>query len=214
MFVRGCWKPHTIEEIYKLIDENEWALLISNGATGPLATNLPLLLDRSRGKGVLSGHLARANEHAELLRSIHANHEQVLAVFQGPYSYVTASWYPKRDMPSTYYYTLVHCYGTIRLMNEEELARSVEELTEQMEAKFDDGWKMTEIPEEAVTRRYKHILGFTIEIDRVEAKFKLGQDEPRKDALAVAQHLDARGRTEDRWLADKIRQYSEPRPGE
>lgn len=41
----------------------------------------------------------------------------------------------------------------------------------------------------AVTGRLPAIVGFELEIDRLEGKLKLGQDEPRRDALAVADRL-------------------------
>jgi predicted FMN-binding regulatory protein PaiB len=63
MFVRPCWRPLSEQDALELIEKNPWALLVSNGATGPLATNLPLLFDHRReDKTVLVGHLARASE--------------------------------------------------------------------------------------------------------------------------------------------------------
>jgi transcriptional regulator len=210
MFVRPCWKPQSEDEIYDFVDQNPWGLLVNNAEHGPYATNLPLLLDRSRkGKGVLVGHIARANAHAAVLGSGSA---PALAVFQGPYSYVTASWYPKRDMPPTYYYTAVHCYGSLRLQDEHELHRWVEILTERMESQLEDGWKTSEIEESAITRRLKAILGFEIEIERLEGKFKLGQDEPELDALAIAEHLASRNEGTDRDLGERICKYSGQRP--
>jgi transcriptional regulator len=187
MFVRPCWKPNTREDTYHVIEHYPWALLVSNGDDGPYATNMPFVLDRSRGEhGVLVGHIARANEHARVLQ---ANTHPTLAIFEGPSSYVTGSWYPNRDMPSTYYYTAVHCYGKVRLQTDCELEHWLGILTNRMESEFPDGWKMNEIPHYDITRRLSHILGFEIPIQRLEAKFKLGQDEPKKDAMAVAAKL-------------------------
>jgi transcriptional regulator len=209
MFVRPCWRPLSEQDALELIEKNPWALLVSNGAKGPLATNLPLLFDHRReDKTVLVGHLARANEHALLLQESSVPH---LAIFEGPYSYVTASWYPNRDMPSTYYYTAVHCYGRIKLQDEAALAACVERLTQVMEDPVPRGWQTHEIEREAITRRYKAIVGFEFHIDRIEAKFKLGQDEPLKDALAVAEHLEKRGREEDVALAAMIRRQNSGR---
>jgi len=203
MFVRSCWKPLSEHDPIELIEKNPWALLVSNGEEGPVATNLPLLFDHRRSdKKVLLGHIARANKHAVLLTE---SSTPVLAIFEGPYNYVTASWYPKRDMPSTYYYTAVHCYGRVTLQEEPELDESVERLTQVMESSIHDGWKTSEIEREAVTRRYKAILGFELRIERMEAKFKLGQDEPLKDALAVAEQLELRSREGDIELAAMIR---------
>src|SRR6267378_3106510 len=203
MFVRPCWKPHSEEEIYEFIEKHPWALLISNGQSGPYATNLPLLLDRSKGKkGTLVGHIARANTHADLIGSAS---EPTLAVFHGPHSYVTSSWYPNRDMPPTYYYTAVHCYGYVQLQDEKQLHRWIEILTERMESAIENGWKTSEIEESAITRRLKAILGFEIPIDRLEGKFKVGQDEPVMDALFVAHHLALRNGDGDKVLSEITR---------
>jgi transcriptional regulator len=209
MFVRSCWRPRTNEEIYDLIDQYPWALLVNNGECGPYATNMPLLLDRSRGEhGVLVGHIARANAHAEVLET---NQHPTLVIFQGPASYVTGSWYPNRDMPSTYYYTAVHCYGNIQLQTEGELEHWLGILTKRMESEFPDGWKMTDIDHSGITRRLPHILGFEIPIQRMEGKFKLGQDEPKKDAMAVAARLAQAADPRHRALSQMIRSYNEAR---
>jgi len=209
MFVRRCWEPRSEEEIYSLIEANPWALLVNNGEQGPFATNLPLLLDRSRGgKGVLVGHLARANAHADSIQSLTT---PALAIFQGPYTYVTSSWYPDRDMPPTYYYSAVHCYGGLHIQDEKELHRWLEALTERMEAHVANGWKTREIEESAIARRLKAVIGFEMYIDRLEGKFKLGQDEPKKDALAVASHLVARGGADEVLLAGDICQHNSSR---
>jgi transcriptional regulator len=198
MFVRPVWRPQSPEEAYQIVDENLWALLISNGDDGPFVTNLPLMLDRSRGPhGTLLGHISRANEHSKVLFE---STTPVLAVFEGPYSYVTPSWYPQRDMPGTYYYTAVHCYGRVRPQNDADLERTLKVLNDRMEQPIPGGWRIDEVPRSEITRRLPSIAGFEIEIERLEAKFKLGQDEPKKDALAVATRLLASKEPEQRKL--------------
>lgn len=64
---------------------------------------------------------------------------------------------------------------------------------------------MDEIPHSEITRRLPHIVGFELEIERFEAKFKLGQDEPLRDALAVADRLAASADSEHLALAAAIR---------
>jgi transcriptional regulator len=210
MFVRPSWKPRTREEMYRLIEDYPWALLVTNGDQGPYATNLPLLLDLSRGKhGTLVGHIARSNEHARVLASVVA---PTLAVFEGPYSYVTPSWYPNRDMPSTYYYTAVHCYGRVRLQFDATLEHWLEVLTSRMEGPITNGWRMNEVAHSEITRRLPFILGFELEIERIEGKFKLGQDEPKRDALAVSEHLARASDPGHRTLGEMTRRYNSDRP--
>jgi len=203
MFVRPSWRPKSPDDAYRLMDEYPWALLVNNGADGPLVTNIPLLVDRNRGEhGTLIGHIARGNEHAQILLSAK---EPTLAVFQGPYSYVTPSWYPNRDMPGTYYYTAIHCYGRIRRQSDAELEAALRVLNDRMETEVPNGWRVDEVPRSEITRRLPSIAGFEMEILRLEAKFKLGQDEPRKDALAVADRLSRSSDLSHRVLGDMTR---------
>jgi len=209
MFVRPSWKPQSEDDVFDIIRENSWGKLISNGASGPYVTNLPFVLDTSRQPIVLTSHLSRANEHAAALQ---AATEPVLAVFEGPSSYVTASWYPERDMPPTIYYKAVHCYGHLVFQDRAALHESVEDLTSRSERRFENGWKTSEVPPEAITRRLNSILGFELHVDRLEAKFKLGQDEPKRDALAVAHRLLASSSPADQALGAMVLRYNESRP--
>jgi transcriptional regulator len=209
MFVRPCWKPWDVEAAYELMGTDPWALLVQNGDEGPFATNLPLYLDRSRGPhGTLVGHIAAANAHARVLGEARG---AALAIFEGPQSFVTASWYPNRDMPGTYYYTAVHCTGRIRLQSQAELEAALGELNGRMEGRVPNGWKMDEVPHSEITRRLPAIVGFELQIESLEAKFKLGQDEPLKDALAVAGHLAASPDASSRRLAEMVRRANADR---
>jgi transcriptional regulator len=211
MFVRSCWQPQSTEDMFALIETNPWALIITAGGEGLDATNLPLLLERGRGPlGVLVGHIAVANHQASILR---AATDEVLVVFQGPYSYVTPSWYPRRDMPSTYYYMTVHCRGRIREQTREALEASLETLTVRMESAIPHGWRMSEIPRSDITRRLPAIMGFEIDVSRIEGKFKLGQDEPLADALAVAEALALSDEAPHRALAEAVRRHNIDRAG-
>jgi transcriptional regulator len=212
MFIRPCWQPASPQDTLSIIEQHPWALLVSNGVDGPLATNLPLLLDpSSREVGaplILVGHMARANHHVKQLGDAAA---PSLAIFEGPWSYVTASWYPGRDMPSTYYYTAVHCYGTLESQDTPALDSSLEDLIQKMESGFPNGWKTSEVPRDEITRRFAGIIGFRMFVTRVEAKFKLGQDEPIRDAIAVADHLEKQEAPNTRVLAQLIRKHNQPR---
>ncbi|MGA7156153.1 MAG: FMN-binding negative transcriptional regulator [Acidobacteriaceae bacterium] len=210
MFVRQSWLPQTRQDVYDIIVQNPWGLLVSNGADGPEVTNLAFVLDAKRGeKGVLTSHLARANAQSLALGELT---EPALAVFHGPSSYVTASWYPGRDMPPTVYYCAVHCYGPLVLQDQDALRESVEMLTVQSERNVSGGWKTSEISDADVVRRLPAILGFEMEIERLEAKFKLGQDEPKRDAMAVAERLLASDNPQDRVLGAMVYRYNEARP--
>jgi transcriptional regulator len=210
MFVRPSWMPKSQQDIFDIITQNPWGLLASNGQEGPDVTNLPFVLDPTRGtKGVLTSHLSRANAHADALKDLQ---QPALAVFHGPSSYVTPSWYLDRDMPPTVYYSAVHCYGPLVFQDQEQLRESVETLTGRSEKNIPRGWSTQEIPPEAVIRRLPYILGFELHIERLEAKFKLGQDEPKRDAMAVAERLLKSDSPSDVALGAMVYRYNEARP--
>ena len=129
-----------------------------------------------------------------------------------PSSYITASWYPGRDMPPTVYYSAVHCYGPLTFQDQQQLHQSVEALTLRSEAHVFNAWSTQEIPERDVLRRLPGILGFELHIERLEAKFKLGQDEPQRDAMAVAERLLHSDKASDRELGAMVYRYNESRP--
>jgi transcriptional regulator len=85
-------------------------------------------------------------------------------------------------------------------------------LTERSEKHVENGWKTSEVPHEAITRRLNSILGFELHVDRLEAKFKLGQDEPKRDAMAVAERLLASSDPSDLALGAMVLRYNESRP--
>ena len=102
----------------------------------------------------------------------------------------------------------MHCYGTLEFQDEQALDASLEDLVVTMEAKHTDGWRTDEIPRSEITRRFAGITGFRMHVSRIEAKFKLGQDEPLRDALAVAAALSSHQTAQDQALAELIRKQN------
>jgi transcriptional regulator len=91
---------------------------------------------------------------------------------------------------------------------EPELDDALEKLTQRMESSYPNGWRTNEIPRSEITRRFAGIVGFRMRVTRIEAKFKLGQDEPLRDALAVADQLDHDQTPPARALAALIREQN------
>jgi transcriptional regulator len=66
-------------------------------------------VDRQKAALRLS-HLARQNPHGALI----AEGRETIAVFYGPYGYISSSWYPLnpvRDSAPTWNFAVVHCHG-------------------------------------------------------------------------------------------------------
>jgi transcriptional regulator len=144
------------------------------------ASHLPLLVDPERG--VLRGHLARANPQYQDL----AARTQALAIFHGPHAYVSPSVYEEQPSVPTWNYVVVHARGRGRLVEESVLRTILDDLV----GRFDPtGWRL-EASEEYVRSALDAIAGFEISIEQLEGKWKLSQNRSLGDQMRVAAWLE------------------------
>ena len=170
------------------ITQHSFATLISTVEGRHFATHLPLLLERRpSSRGFLLGHVARANPHWRAFDGA----QECLAIFPGPHAYISPSWYATTPAVPTWNYAAVHVYGLPRLIEEKaRLSLLVDRLVRVYEAGMARPWP-GDLPEEYRANLLKAIVGFEMEIDRIEGKFKLGQGRSREDQFGVLDHLEA-----------------------
>ena len=196
--------PHfRVEDRERLVDfmrEHAFATLVAAGDTGLDVSHVPLLVDLEGESIRLRGHLARANAQWEALEG--ARH--VSAIFQGPHAYVSPTWYVTHPSVPTWNYAVVHAHGKARLTDEAELHEIVTELSARYEAGNDPPWRLSEQPASYVSSMLGMIVGFEIEVERIEGKFKLSQNRPAEIAR-VAARLEASG---ERELAAMMREHA------
>jgi transcriptional regulator len=185
------------------ITAHGFATLISPDAEDPQVTHLPLMLDPARGTlGALLGHVARANPHWRRLES----KAEVLAIFHGPHAYVSPSWYAHHPSVPTWNYAVVHVQGRARVTHDAgELERIVRRLVERYEDARPRPWRM-QLPAGYQAQMLAGIVGFEIEIVRIDGKFKLSQNRPAADRPRVAEVLSGGG-PHERELAQMMLRY-------
>jgi len=188
--VPSSFAEDDLATLQAFIVAHAFATLISPDAQDPLITHLPLLLDATRGeRGVLIGHVARANPHWRHLESGAA----ALAVFHGPHAYVSPSWYAHHPSVPTWNYAVVHVHGRAQVTQDlVELQAIVARLVETYERARERPWRM-QLPSDYQAQMLGAIVGFEIEITRISGKFKLSQNRPADDRLRVAEALAAGG---------------------
>ncbi|WP_348674726.1 FMN-binding negative transcriptional regulator [uncultured Abyssibacter sp.] len=162
------------------------------------ATPVPFYLDGDRGTGgTLVGHLARANRHCEAL----ATGPEVLVSFTGPQTYVSAEWYVTQPRVSTWYYAAAHVHGCARLIESPEAVRAILDRSFAAFGSPDSNWR----PDPTyVDRLLPAIVGLEIDIERIEAQQRYGQDGPPADQTAVFERLRDGG-PGDREIASWMR---------
>ena len=173
-------------EIFDIIENNSFAILITNSQSNLKATHIPMLLDRNEGElGTLTGHIAAANDQL-------SNYEyEALAIFQGVHKYISSSWYETNQSVPTWNYVSAHAYGLIEIKNEfEDKLEIVSRLVQFYEAE-DSSYKVSSLDKNYLSGQLKGITAFSIRITRLEGKKKLSQNHSEQRQRLVIENLDA-----------------------
>jgi len=188
LYIPAHFRKDDPDTLYAFMEQYAFGTLVSTGPKGLHVSHIPFLPEREGGKVRLLGHVARGNPQWEALEG--ADH--VLAIFNGPHAYVSPGWYQNHPAVPTWNYAVVHAHGKARLMDEAELHDLVVRLSNTYEAGRTKPWKATELPADFVGNLLKAIVGFEIEVERLEGKFKLSQNRPAEIARVIGA-LEAEG---------------------
>src|SRR5262245_23455970 len=172
--------------LHDFIEASSFGLLVSTPGGGPFANHLPFLLERDAGPhGTLVGHMARANPQWHGLDG-----QPVLAVFSGPHAYVSPSWYEAEHVVPTWNYVAVHAHGRFRLVDD---PGAVKPILLASVATFERSMPTPWTPDtdtDYFERMVRAVVGFRVEIERLEGKFKLSQNHPPERREKVIRALE------------------------
>jgi len=192
LYIPPHFRTQDPDALFRFIEEHAFATLVSTGPSGLHVSHIPFLAERDdKGHVRLLAHVARANEHWKALEEA----TEVLAIFHGPHAYVSPTWYSKHPSVPTWNYAVVHAHGRAALMDEAELHELLLRLSAGYEAGNSPPWKMSQLPADYTSSMLGAIVGFAIEVQRLEGKFKLSQNRPA-DAAHVADVLEHQGEGE------------------
>lgn len=198
MYIPSQFEQPDIEVMHELIRNRPLATLVTLGANGINANHIPLHFSPTPEPfGVLRGHIARANPLWHDLSS----EVETLAIFHGPDAYISPSWYATKQeagkVVPTWNYTVVHAYGTLRIIDDAVWVRTqLEALTQQQEAAFPEPWAVSDAPEEFTGKLLEAVVGIEMVITRLTGKWKVSQNQPPQNQRSVVQGLNAGGQSE------------------
>ncbi len=184
--------PHYTETdkatIIEFVNANPFALVTGIGEQYPVASHLPLDIEEKDGRYFLHGHLMKKSDHHLAFEK----NNNVLVIFTGPHCYVSASWYSNPLGASTWNYITVHAKGKIHFTDEAGTVAAVKAVTDRFEgtstpASFD------KLSDEYVNVMIKAIVGFTIEVDSLDAVFKLSQNRDEVSKKRIIEQLKKLG---------------------
>jgi transcriptional regulator len=184
------------------IERYDFALLVTHGADGMIASQIPILGETRDGRLYLQGHLARPNPQCAELDGT----SEALAIFTGPHAYVSPSWYQAGPAVPTWNYASVHAYGPARRIDDAAwLDAFLRRLSARHEAREANPWRMDDEPRPYLDGMLKGIVGLEIAVTRCEGKFKLSQNRPAADRPRIIAALEAREDQDSHGVAQLMR---------
>jgi transcriptional regulator len=168
------------------LDEYSFAMIVT-GQPAVHITNVPTVLDRAPdGWGKIWWHLAKANPQNGAMSG------PVTAVFRGPHGYISPNWYQAKNSVPTWNFATVHVTGTPRrIEGDADVATGLRRLVERNEARYGggDSWHFDQLPDSYLRGMRGAIVAYEMSIERVEAKFKLGQERSEQDRAGMLEGL-------------------------
>jgi len=151
-------------------------------------THIPVFLDRAAGAyGTIHGHISRQNPQSATFDGL----ETGVIVFHGPHGYISPTWYAKTgNVVPTWNFAVVHATGKLRPVNGK---KELNDLLSRLIAKFEryegTGYDFSKIDDGYKYGLMGGIIGFELEIELLEGKFKLGQDRSPEDRESLLNKL-------------------------
>ncbi len=182
-------------DILRFAAENPLAWIVP--AADPAdAILMPLLMETgAEGAPVtLLGHLPRSG----LLTSRLRENPRATCLFLGPHAYIPPGWISKPGWAPTWNFVSLKVTGQIAL-DDALTEPAVRALTAHMETRAGSDWTV-----EQVGPRFegllKGIIGFLMQIETLQPRFKIGQDETRASHAEIHAHLS--GHPLQSWMGE------------
>ena len=188
------------EVVFDFMQKNSFAIITGCNQVFPVATHVPLDVKKEGGKIIFTGHMMKNTDHHKAF----SQSENVLVIFTGPHCYVSASWYVKKEVASTWNYIDVHARGTIKFTGEEGTKKIIENLTNKYELPGSLA-AFSKLPAEYVDRLVKAIIGFTIEVSTIENVFKLSQNHDVATRESIIENLLGRHDADSNEIAMEMK---------
>lgn len=185
MYISEINKNENKEEIEKFLHSNSFGILVNQTHGKLWATHIPLELDTNEnGKQVLYGHIAKENPQWQSFN----NNDQILAIFNGPHSYISSSWYDHENVP-TWNYIAVHIYGKIKIIEGEIVVEHLKKLVDKYEQNSENPVRVEDFSRKTMMQT-RGIVAFEIEIQEIQATHKLSQNRDDKNYENIIAELE------------------------
>lgn len=200
------FKANNEKEVIDFMHQHPFVVLTGCDANNhPVATHVPVLIEERNGKLFLQAHIMRLTDHHKAFMQ----NPDVLAIFSGAHTYVSASWYKDPQQAATWNYQAVHAKGKLRFLDDDALLDILHKLTAHFENNPSSPSLVEHLPTEYVNRLMKAIVAFEIEITEIAHVFKLSQNRDKESYQNIIRHL-YNGDSDARQVASVMEKNERP----
>jgi transcriptional regulator len=181
-------KERNQQVIKEFIGKYPFAFLTGVDAENkPVATQVPVFIEESGSRKILSGHIMKNTDHHKAFMQ----NNNVLVVFTGNHTYVSGSWYSNPHTASTWNYMSVHAKGIIKFLDDDALIDVLRKTTLHFEKQNRQSPTIYDnLPLEYTQKLIKAIAAFEIEVTGIDTVFKLSQDRDAKSYDNIIKRLN------------------------
>ncbi|MBE0611928.1 MAG: FMN-binding negative transcriptional regulator [Dehalococcoidia bacterium] len=175
------------EELLAFMRRYPFGTVVTGGTGGLVASHLPLNASLQGDRFTVASHMAKANGQWREFGG-----GEVLAIFTEPHAYISPRHYPPGPWVPTWNYVAVHAHGRARVIDDREgklavLRDTIASTEPGFQDQFDtyaEGW---------VDAKLKGIVAFSIDVNRIEGRWKLSQDRDAATRERISAALERQG---------------------
>lgn len=172
------------KNVISVVKNYPFATLITVKNSTPFITHIPIVYEDDGSEfGKLVAHIDKYNPQVATL----TDGAEVTSIFYGPDCYISPSIYSTRQLP-TWNYIFAHLKGTVRLLTDKETVKNtMVRMTSFLEGENPKYVLAQDDPR--MEGLIDYIVGFEIQINDWEGKFKFSQDKLARDKDLAKQEL-------------------------
>jgi len=195
MYVDPDYAEPDLDEVTRLIEAQPFATLVTDEPELRIA-HVPVQVRRTDSLE-LTAHVAGLDPFAESIRQ----RARILVSVLGPSVYVSPAWYASRGLP-TYNFVAIELRGQAEPLDDPDAVRAhLMRLVQDHEQALNPGdqkarWRVDEWARDRTTELLPELQAFTVRVEQVTAKVKLGQNRTEGDRVGTMAALHDSPRTD------------------
>jgi transcriptional regulator len=203
MYIPPLFKNTDTEEVRAFINQNSFGILVNQTNSRLWATHIPMELDKNEfGGDILTGHISKGNPQWKNF----TDNAEVLAIFPGPHTYISSSWYNHENVP-TWNYIAVHIYGKVKIITGDKLLSALTKLVHKYESVSNRPVSVETMSEEFLRKQINGIVGFEIDIEEIQPAYKLSQNRDAVNHENITHELDKQDNHDALAIAAEMKKH-------